>query len=265
MWLGVYVSRWPQSMQSPCCAARATRGYKGRITHEDRTAHQSDGQTRRCHWLRGSTRLIRLHTKPITRSAATSRHVGARTTRGCHAMHTENLDLRYRWLRGSVVTAGGSRRPGWAKALAKPPAREYIKVIFVGSQELVYRRGVCFILAEVCARAGVRAVARACLCLCSRGPLALNNRAKWVSIPFQQLKCSHGRSLAGPRRLLLTSPNKRAELCFRCVLQVCAWGAGRGGLRREGAVDILAVQHSCEGKNILACAGSLSNSRGREL
>lgn len=153
MWLGFYVSRWPLSMQPPCCAAGATGGYEERITCKNQTAHQSVAETRRCHWLRGSMSWI-------TESPCTYSHLKAWTHTTCKGAHRRTKNLRYQWLRGSIVMVRRSQSSQWAKAL-QSPVREYIKVIFVVSQELVYQRGDCFIFAEACVHVSVSECAHA--------------------------------------------------------------------------------------------------------
>lgn len=215
MWLGIYVSRWPQSIQSSCCAARATRGYKERITRKNRTAHQSDDQTRRCHWLRGSTSWIRLHTTPM-HVARPPRGVWTRTTckdaqactRKTSTSGINGLEAALSWWE----EVGSSQ---WTKAL-QSPVREYIKVIFVVLEELVYQRGDCFIFAEVCVHIGVSERARfvlACMlpcvcacvrafawmCLCVLVPTDPSRLTTELSGSAFHFKCySYSKSLAGP-------------------------------------------------------------------
>lgn len=115
------------------------------------------------------------------RSIATSRHVNT------HNIKAEKLNLRYQWLRGSIVMEGSSRSSRCAKA-SQSLVREYIKVIFIVSQALVYQQGECVIFSEVYVFTSVCLHAFAWMCLCSHRPLMLNWRAKWVSIPFQMFR-----------------------------------------------------------------------------
>lgn len=135
---------------------------------------------------------------------------------------------------------GRSRSSQWAKAL-QSPVREYIKVIFVVSQELVYQRGDCFIFAEVCVHIGVsescspacRACVCACvhvcafawMCLCVLVPTDPSRLTTELSGSAFHFKCSgsHSRSLAGPRGSL-ANPNKSALHCFLSVcMHVCMY------------------------------------------
>lgn len=92
------------------------------------------------------------------------------------------LHLTYQWLRGRITL--------------QSLVPEYIEVIFVVSQELVYQQGDKFIFAEVSVHIVALERLPACdvhmlffpwTCLCvlfNHRPNSLNNRAKWVSIPF---------------------------------------------------------------------------------
>lgn len=82
---------------------------------------------------------------------------------------------------------GSSQSSRCAKA-SQSLVREYIKVIFIVSQALVYQRGECVIFSEVYVFTSVCLHAFAWMCLCSHRPLMLNWRAKWVSIPFQMFR-----------------------------------------------------------------------------